>query len=599
MLNKLKDILGKTGAVFQNYAMVLVMAFIAAISMICFVELNAPTTEPTFEFLKVALVSALGISLFFGLKMLSQRIGRELVLQLIGILVLVVIYFILPAREKDFTEVYAFVLIPVFLLSHLLVSFVAFIGKNKELNFWQYNKNLFINTFLTGIFTGVLTGGVLLAILAVDQLFDFNFDDHYYSYIFTFFSIFGSCFIFLLFNEKGLQYLERNGDFPVVLKFFTQYILIPLLIIYAIILYFYSAKILINWELPRGWVSYLILAYSVVGIFAILLVHPLKENSAKSWVKMFSKIFYYTLIPLIILLFTAIFTRILEYGYTEPRYFVLIIALWLTSVVFYFIFISRPTVKFVPISLFAFGLFALIFPYFNAFSTAKRSQKAELINVLAKNKLLKNGTIDFNKKTNNSVAADIADKFDFLAKRHEGEFLQTLVKGDLQRNLAEYIKKGNLYEINGLVRADFTNISYDASSVTVEATQRNRTLISKNNQIAISGYQYLFKAYTYRENSFNFEGNKLELNLSKNQFQSEFFLVFNGQKIDLLPEVRQLFAKNPGMGEARIADLNITKKIDGYEFRIIFGNLVQITNNENKKVFSTNAESVLILVKKN
>src|SRR5690606_5018258 len=168
---------------------------------------NAPTTEPTFEFLKVALVSALGISLFFGLKMLSQRVGRELVLQLTGILVLVVIYFILPAREKDFTEVYAFVLIPVFLLSHLLVSFVAFIGKNKELNFWQYNKNLFINTFLTGIFTGVLTGGVLLAILAVDQLFDFNFDQHYYGYIFTFFSIFGSCFIFLLFNEKGLQYL--------------------------------------------------------------------------------------------------------------------------------------------------------------------------------------------------------------------------------------------------------------------------------------------------------------------------------------------------------------------------------------------------------
>ena len=228
-------------------------------------------------------------------------------------------------------------IVPTFILSHLLVSFIAFFGKEKELNFWQYNKNLFINLFLTAIFTGVLTGGVELAILAVDKLFDFNFNDRYYLETFYFLSIFGSSFIF---NEEGLLQLEKDGTYPVILKFFTQYILIPLLIIYAVILYFYSAKILINWELPRGWVSYLILAYAVVGILALLLVHPLKHESTASWVRIFSKVFYFTLIPLLVLLFTAIFTRILEYGYTEPRYFVLLLAIWLTLVVFYFIFIS-------------------------------------------------------------------------------------------------------------------------------------------------------------------------------------------------------------------------------------------------------------------
>ena len=172
----------------------------------------------------------------------------------------------------------------------------------------------------------------------MDKLFDFNFNDRYYLETFYFLSIFGSSFIFLLFNEKGLLQLEKDGTYPVILKFFTQYILIPLLIIYAVILYFYSAKILLNWELPRGWVSYLILAYSVVGILALLLVHPLKQESTASWVRVFSRIFYFTLIPLLVLLFTAIFTRILEYGYTEPRYFVLLLAIWLTSVVFYFIF---------------------------------------------------------------------------------------------------------------------------------------------------------------------------------------------------------------------------------------------------------------------
>ena len=115
-----------------------------------------------------------------------------------GLVFLVFFYFLLPLKEKEFTEVYAFLLIPTFILSHLLVSFIAFVRKDQELNFWQFNKNLFINIFLTAVFTGVLTGGIMLAILAVDQLFDFNFKGRYYSYTFSFLSIFGSSFIFLL-----------------------------------------------------------------------------------------------------------------------------------------------------------------------------------------------------------------------------------------------------------------------------------------------------------------------------------------------------------------------------------------------------------------
>ncbi|WP_449398242.1 DUF4153 domain-containing protein [Chryseobacterium wanjuense] len=283
-------------------------------------------------------------------------------------------------------------------LTHLFVSFIPFLEQNVELKFWQYNKNLFVNIFLTAVFTGVLTGGVELAILAVDKLFDFNFDDRLYTDTLYVLLIFGSCFIFLLFNDKGLNNLEKDGDYPIVLKFFTQFILIPLLLIYVIILYFYSIKILINWQLPRGWVSYLILAYCIVGVLALLLVHPLKNENTKSWVKIFSKAFYYTIIPLIILLFVAIFTRILEYGYTEPRYFVLLLALWLLSIVTYFIFVKKGTIKFIPISLFAFGVFALIFPYLNAFSVSKRSQKAELLKILDEKQLLSNGKIDFKRK---------------------------------------------------------------------------------------------------------------------------------------------------------------------------------------------------------
>lgn len=176
-------------------------------------------------------------------------------------------------------------------------------------------------------------------------------------------AIFGSTFIFLLFNAKGLSNLEKESQYPVILKFFTQFVLIPLLIIYLVILYFYSGKILLAWELPRGWVTYLVMAFSIVGILALLLVYPLKEIKAKSWVVIFSKVFYYSLLPLLILLFTAIFTRVLQYGFTEARYYVLVLAIWLATLTIYYIFYKKASIKFIPISLFCFGIFGLLFPF--------------------------------------------------------------------------------------------------------------------------------------------------------------------------------------------------------------------------------------------
>ena len=577
--------------------MMLLMAFLGAISLMCFAHGDFNSNKNYFTFIKFSLVSCLGISLMFALKMLSQRIGKSLLLEIAGVIFLVCFYFLLPENEKYFTEKYAFLIIPTVILSHLLVSFSAFLGKQKELNFWQYNKNLFINIFLTAIFTGVLTGGVELAILAVDKLFDFNFNQKYYAETFYFLSIFGSCLIFLLFSEKGLTDLEKESEYPLILKFFTQYVLIPLLIIYSIILFFYSAKILFNWELPRGWVSYLVLAYSVVGILALLLVHPLKEKSTKSWVKIFSKIFYYTLVPLIVLLFTAIFTRILEYGYTEPRYFVLLLALWLTAVVFYFIFIKKSTIKFVPINLFIFGLFALIFPYFNTFSVAKRSQKTELKNILVQNNLLEKGKIDFNKKVPDTVAEEISNKIEFLAKRGENEFLLNFLDHKQQKIFSKNLAKANFWELKNDFKEKFKNIEYSVSKKSAPSTVKNITLLAKNFNADISGYKYLFKAYNYKENHFEFENNLVELKMPVSMFKSELNLVFNGKKTNLVPDLRKLFEKYPDYGEIKVDDLFIIKTIGNYEFKIMFDSIILSKTADNKDQFLINSESVLILIK--
>ncbi len=498
-------------------------------------------------------------------------------------------------KKSGFTEIYIYTIAVTALLSHLLVSFVPFLEKDRELRFWQYNKNLFINTFLTAVFTGVLTGGVELAILAVDQLFDLSFHSRVYRDTFFVLAILGSSFIFLLFNDKGLNNLEQDGKYPVILKFFTQFVLIPLLLIYAAILYLYSFKILIHWELPRGWVSYLVLAYSTVGILALLLVQPLKEENARSWVKIFSKVFYYTIVPLIVLLFTAVFTRILEYGYTEPRYFVLLLALWLLSIVVYSIFSRKATIKFIPISLFLFGAFALIFPYLNAFSVANRSQKKQLMNILNQNQLISAGTINFSKKVNDTIRNEIADKFVFLAERKQVDFLSKLLNEKDRTELANHISAGEFYTVRYDIQNKFSDVNVTVKNRPYET---NRLVLVREKQaVELGNYQYLISFYRYSRDPQTLNEDEFEL---KDQLtnKSSLKLILNSeQEVDFGPQIIRLFEENKNKtGNVKIPEIAMESDLGKYHVKLIFNEITREKYSE-QDAASIYYENVYILIR--
>lgn len=562
MISKISQITKRVLFALRTYPLVLLMSVVVASIIIYLIENDESIKE--MAFIKLILCSSLGISVLFSAKMLAQRFGKELIFIFVALLILVGFYYILPASTEDFNEVYAFIIIPTYILSHLFVSFAAFIREKSEVSFWQYNKNLFINFIVTLIFTGVLTLGVILALLAVQNLFNIDFREQFYAETAIVLGIVGNTLIFLLFNDNGLKYLETSTPYPVVLKFFTQFILIPLLLLYAVILYFYSGKILITWELPQGWVSYLILAYSMIGILALLLVHPLKNDSARSWVKIFSQVFYYSLIPLIVLLFTAIFTRILEYGYTEPRYYVLLLAVWFLTVQLYFIFYNKATIKFIPMSLFAFGIFALLFPGLNSFAIAKRSQKNQLEQILESNQLLQNGKILFDKKIPSEVAESISDKFEFLSIRDQKDYLMAY----LPDKITEEEKDSRKIYISSY----FTNITRNPAK---PSESRYLTLVNSNTFYKIDEYDYA----TLENNLLNGKatiGNDV-FHLTKELYGSQpkyILRLASGENVDLLPIVEaktnQYKVKN---GTILVDNLFIETDLGNYHIKINFNEI--------------------------
>ncbi len=591
MAAKIKALLQKLVEIIRLYPFVLLSAITATVCMIISNDFTGNVRMATYPYTKITIVAALGISLFFGLRMLTQQTGKKYIFQIAGLLLLILLYFILPADYRDFTEVYAYLLIPVFLISHLFVAIAPFVNNRNSKNFWNYNILLFIRTVLTAIFTGVMTVGLLLAMASIDELFMLRVPSQYYANVSYTMLFAGSSIIFLLFNSNGLADLKEQREYPQVLKFFTQFILIPLLLLYSLILYVYLAKIIISWELPRGWVSYLILAYAMVGILALLLVHPLKEES-RSWVQVFDRIFYYSLLPLLVLLFVAIFTRVLEYGFTEPRYFVLALAIWLTIIAFYFITSRDRQIRFIPLSLVLAGLFAIAFPYFNAFSVSKRSQENELLTTLRNNNLLTNNTIAFSQKVPEPVVQQISSQLVFLAMRNEHDLILGLIPDS--DKVKRKLQKRDYYTLGFTVNQMFSK-KYEVKKPETQLDYaRSFTLKTEPEILPVADYSYLLKAVRGENNQFNLDGEIYDFTFPL--MDNTLTLKYQGGTVDLTNEIAALFSGLPAEG-TDTAPLQVKKKIGTREFIFLLESVTRLQQKGKADVYMINSETIVILVK--
>lgn len=368
-----------------------------------------------------------GISFLFGMTILGQRLGKKALCIGIGIVLLILYLLWLPPNTiLDSFNRYAYWVMGVVLASHLFVSVAPYVGKSNKTHIWSYNQSLFVSITTSIVFTVVLIAGLMLAVTAVNSLFDLNFDGDLYVFILCVSGVFGSSLIFLLFVDNGLSSLEAHQEYPSVLRFLVQYILIPLLLIYALIFYAYIIKIVVTWELPKGYLSYLVLAYSVLGILSYLLVYPLRDSSEHRWVRYFSDIYYYSLIPLVLMLFVAIYTRVSQYGITENRYIIIVLAFWLLSVIGVMIWTKGKNIFYIPTSLLIVLIASLALPYINMFSTSIRSQKKGLSSTLKDYDLLKDGVMSLPQRLDEKVIKTIDSKFRYLHNHREYDFLSSI-----------------------------------------------------------------------------------------------------------------------------------------------------------------------------
>jgi len=440
----LSSLFQRAGHTLLRFPLAILLAAVATALSITIVHIDRSSEDVLYIRCSNAIISCyLGMLLSIALTVWAERRnwtrGKSLVLQVVILALVVTYYFLMPDDFQKKTVIRWFLYA---LGLHLLIAVIGFLGGEHINGFWQYNKKLFLRILTSLLYTTVLYAGLALALLAIDQLFSVNLSYKWYTD--TWLLLIGAFNTWFFLSGFPADYADVPviDDYPKGLKIFTQYVLLPILTVYMVILYVYLFKIVLTAHWPSGWVAYLVLGFSVAGILALLLIYPLRNDEGNKWINGYSRFFYFALFPLLVLLGFAIWKRVSTYGITELRYFVLLLAAWLFSIAVYFLWSRNKNIRHIPLSLCVLALLSSFGPW-GASNVSKYSQQARLKGRLEKYGLLKDGQV-----TGAQVAVPVKDRkdissiTDYIVEMHGYGPLQPLFRQNLDSMMRKDLLMG-------------------------------------------------------------------------------------------------------------------------------------------------------------
>lgn len=332
---------------------------------------------------------ALAVDLFMESKKvggIGRFFSRVFVLGVIG----AAYYFVFKNLKENFQidGVRAFLM---FLSATVLVFLAPFFCRGKSNAFWQFAISIIVRFFQAVVYFGILFLGISLLIESVNYLFQLNLSGAYFGdawFIIT--GIFAS-----VYGLSGVPYnfksLDQTTAYPKFLRVLTEYFLVPLVTLYLIVLYAYSAKILFTLTWPLGGVASWIMGFSAVGVVTYFFIHSVKEKFLK-YVEFYKKWFFVSLLPLLIVLALSIGIRIQQYAVTQDRYFVVVFGVWALILAAFYLISRSKSLKFMAWSLFVILLVTMYGPQ-SVFELPRTTQMARLENILVKYGALVDGKV--------------------------------------------------------------------------------------------------------------------------------------------------------------------------------------------------------------
>ena len=572
----------------KRFPLAILFAIFASILSIYLIENDGEIKGREIQqFLYLLHVSILAIPVFIATTNIAElkkfNIAKTVLVKFIALALLTVYYFFLP---EHFTNSILYRGILLTLTIHLLISYLPFLTKGKTLEFWNYNKQLFEKIAITAIYSAVIFIGISVAVSIFCLLFSIELNEKIYFQIWIFIvGIFAT--IFFLANFPKVQSTEDEScqtptklsdNYPLGLKIFTQFVLLPLITIYLLILYGYMLKIIIAWEIPQGIVSYLVIIFSIFGILSLLLVYPVQNSEKYKWIKIYSKIFYWAIFPLIILLFIAIYIRIYEYGITENRYYILLLAVWLIGISIFLLINKLKNIKLIPISLSIFAILSIFGPW-SSFSISKHNQLKRFEKILTENNILVNGKIiKEHPEIDSETESDIRNQINYVVENHGYKNFNKYFKNDFDTSFVARNKWKITETILDSLAISYYTTTYQEGSQDFYFSQDNYNI---SELINISDYDYIcilnessyYESDTSIFKTFNIENELLTILINNNNLIFDF--KNSKEKFNIANLIARLYKKHDSYSIYNIDKQDFIYKIENekYNLEIQFENL--------------------------
>jgi hypothetical protein len=175
----------------------------------------------------------------------------------------------------------------------------------------------------------------LSAILAsLQYLFDIDIDWSIYGHVWSIGlgfvgPLFALALVPRLFPDRDL--VDANDVFITAVRILADFVAIPLIAAYAVILHAYALKILLTGEVPRNQIGWMVLSFGLAVMSLRILVHPLR-TVGRVPTRLFLRFWALPLVVPLMLLAGAVGQRISDYGVTPERYGVALFAIFLATV---------------------------------------------------------------------------------------------------------------------------------------------------------------------------------------------------------------------------------------------------------------------------
>jgi len=380
-----------------------------------------------------------------------------------------------------------------------IISF--FQKKSSQDNFYAFSYILTIKILMT-VVSGLAT--MFLGFIALSAIFSlFNLKDVVdKGDLFAYWSSFSLALfapIFFLSNLPLFNAIKKdeaaNNKFYL---FLINYISLPAIAVYFLILYSYTFKVIINFsEWPHGGVTWMVIGFSFFGFLVYFASYIFRLKFPL--VNFFRRVFPGLVLLQTLMLFYAIFLRINQYDITINRYFVVVFGLWLFSLSLYFLLSNKKYLGTIFYSLLLVVIVISIGPW-SVYVLPEKRQQSKLQFYLSEAQILQDDKIiplDNYKKITPKLSGKIYGSIDYLCNFHGCDSLESIFDREIleiKEKDREIFKKRKESDIKDLGDKGDDNIDSKIKEI------RDREYQEMNNWEIISALSEKIKVRPYSKN---------------------------------------------------------------------------------------------------